>query len=174
VTDTEDAKEETGSEKMARLKAELAERQRLENEEKLKAAGFVSSAIGIIFPGIDPNEIKTSDSNDEAKVVIPDPALDIGPCDTNGMLNLTFNQEMLYPPSINYRMYKSIFAISIIADTDGEEVYGRIIDKKDLLKKPPPAERILYEYAEEDDGEQVSGLRFNITIENHTATFVTF
>jgi hypothetical protein len=92
----------------------------------------VTSDIGILFPGIDPNDLKASKSSDEDKVAIPDPAIKISPCDTNGMLNLTFNQDMLYPPSINYRMYKSIFAISIIADSDGEEIFGTIIEKTDL------------------------------------------
>jgi len=84
----------------------------------LKKSGFVEEAVvGLTFPGVDPKKI---DAQKKDKVelkkeeVIPDPKMSIGPMTEEGLIKISFNQEMLAPETtLPTNMYKSVFVLSV-------------------------------------------------------------
>ena len=69
---------------------------------------------------------------------------------------IDFNQEMIAPSTINPRVYKSVFVLSIQSDIDDTVTFGRFVKSN--------SERLLEEDEDQFEDEKQS---FNITVDKH-------
>ena len=100
----------------------------------MKTQKAVSAKVGKTFPGVTEDQIQSLDTNKVEE--IPEPMMTVGPVNELGILEVEFNQEMLYPETIDDFDYSKILAIKFISSTTGRITKSSNTGQRELLECP--------------------------------------
>ena len=89
-----------------------------QRRQRVKKAREQAEKIGYTFPGVSEDQLDHLGQGEE-KEVIEDPMVEVTSMTTEGILTMTFNQEMFYPADISMFDYASLFDIKLISSATG-------------------------------------------------------
>lgn len=93
----------------------------------MKKSGFVKNdAIGFVFPGVDVTSLNMKNENKVDEDADP-PRMTIDPISSNGTIVAHFDQDMMVPNYIDYKIYRKVLRLIYKRNTDNQISEGRFV-----------------------------------------------
>jgi len=84
----------------------------------------MEKGVGFTFPSSDLTQIKEDTTSDPPKMTIK-------PMSPTGELGLDFDQDMIFPETVDQELYNSVLEVSIASGLDDTVTYGRFGSQPD-------------------------------------------